>query len=90
MFFLYTDHILYYMPIVRQLYQKKRVIQLIYLKLIIIFSFINKKNSWQRPILAFTIVGAEWLNFCVRDGNRCTSLAIVTKKNILRNNSLKT
>ena len=40
----------------------------------------QKKNSWQLPIFAFTIVGVEWLNFCVRDGNRCTSLAIVTKK----------
>ena len=52
--------------------------------------FIHKKNSWQLPIFAYTIVGVKWLNFCVRDGNRCTPLAIVTKKNILRNNSLKT
>ena len=41
---------------------------------------INKKNSWQLPIFAYTIVGVKWLNFCVRDGNRCTPLAIVTKK----------
>ena len=43
----------------------------------------QKKNSWQLPIFAFTIVGVEWLNFCVRDGNRCTSLAIVTKERII-------
>ena len=48
----------------------------------------KKKNPWLRPIFAFTIVGAKWLNFCVRDGNRCTSLAIVTKKSYL--SSLKT
>ena len=38
------------------------------------------KKSWRRPIFAYTIVGAEELNFCVRDGNRCTLFAIVTKK----------
>ena len=40
----------------------------------------QKKNSWLLPIFAYTIVGVKWLNFCVRDGNRCTPLAIVTKK----------
>ena len=30
----------------------------------------QKKIYPQRPILAYTIVGAEVLNFCVRDGNR--------------------
>ena len=41
-------------------------------------SFINKKNSKQLPIFAYTIVGVRVLNFCVRDGNRCTHSAIVT------------
>ena len=40
----------------------------------------QKKIPWRRPIFAITIVSAEELNFCVRDGNRCTPLAIVTKK----------
>ena len=44
----------------------------------------TKKIPWRRPIFAYTIVGAEELNFCVRDGNRCTLFAIVTKENILR------
>ena len=44
----------------------------------------NKKNSWQRLIFAYTIVSAEGLNFCVRDGNRCTTFAIVTKKIYLK------
>ncbi len=26
----------------------------------------------------YTIVGVQWLNFCVRDGNRCDPLAVVT------------
>ena len=37
------------------------------------------KKAWQRPIFAYTIVGAVVLNFCVRDGNRCIHYAIVTK-----------
>ncbi len=41
---------------------------------------IKKKIPWRRPIFALTIVGAEELNFCVRDGNRCTLFAIVTKE----------
>ena len=41
---------------------------------------LHKKNSWQLPIFAYTIVGVKWLNFCVRDGNRCTPLTIITKK----------
>ena len=40
----------------------------------------KKKIPWRRPIFANTIVGAEELNFCVRDGNRCTLFAIVTKE----------
>ena len=40
--------------------------------------FYKQKNSKQLPIFAYTIVGVKWLNFCVRDGNRCTPLAIVT------------
>ena len=40
----------------------------------------EKKNPWRCPIFAFTIVDAEELNFCVRDGNRCTLFAIITKK----------
>ena len=39
--------------------------------------FMQQKNS-QRPTLAFTTIGAEVLNFCVRDGNRCIHFAIVT------------
>ena len=41
---------------------------------------LNTKKSWQLPIFAYTIVGVRVLNFCVRDGNRCTHSAIVTKK----------
>ena len=49
------------------------------------------KKPWRRPILAYTIVGAEELNFCVRDGNRCTLFAIVTKETkLLENSSFKT
>ncbi len=44
-----------------------------------IFSY-KQKKSWQLPIFAYTIVGVRVLNFCVRDGNRCTHSAIVTKK----------
>ena len=50
----------------------------------------TKKIPWRRLIFAITIVSAEELNFCVRDGNRCTLFAIVTKENILENNSFKT
>ena len=50
---------------------------------ILFILFLYKKNPWQLPIFAYTIVGVEWLNFCVRDGNRCTSLAIVTKERII-------
>ena len=42
--------------------------------------FITKKNPQQRPIFAITIVGAEELNFWVRDGARCILFAIVTGK----------
>ena len=44
----------------------------------------QKKIPWRRPIFAITIVSAEELNFCVRDGNRCTLFAIVTKEIIFR------
>ena len=37
-----------------------------------------------------SIVDEYELNFCVRDGNRCTSFSIITKKIIRENNSLKT
>ena len=40
--------------------------------------FYKQKNSKQLPIFAYTIVGVRVLNFCVRDGNRCTHSAIVT------------
>ena len=45
------------------------------------FCFSNKKAVWQRPTLARerTTLGAEVLNFCVRDGNRCVHFAIVTR-----------
>ena len=36
------------------------------------------KKNLQLPIFAFTIVGTKGLNFCVRDGNRCITFAIVT------------
>ena len=41
-------------------------------------SFLLHKKNRQRPIFAYTIVSAEVLNFCVRDGNRCVHFAIVT------------
>ena len=50
-------------------------------------SFEYKKN-WQLPIFAYTIFGVNELNFCVRDGNRCILIAIVT--NLWENYSLKT
>ena len=59
-------------------------------KVNIFFTFFIQKKirikfslSWQCPIFAYTIVGDEELNFCVRDGNRCTLFSIITKKNIL-------
>ena len=39
--------------------------------------------AWQRPTLADvspTTIGAKELNFCVRHGNRCDLLAIVTRQ----------
>ena len=42
--------------------------------------FYKQKKYWQLPIFAYTIVGVEVLNFCVRDGNRCIHFAIVTNK----------
>ena len=43
----------------------------------------NKNTAWQRPTLAGgeppTTIGAEKLNFRVRDGNGCDLLAIATK-----------
>ena len=38
----------------------------------------RKKKYWQRPIFANTIVGAEVLNFCVRDGYRWVHFANIT------------
>ena len=46
-----------------------------------IFLYKNYKKNSQLPILAYTIVGVNELNFCVRDGNRCTLIAIVTNLN---------
>ena len=46
------------------------------------FYYIFAQKNPQRPILPFSIVGAEVLNFCVRDGNRCIHFAIVTNLNI--------
>ncbi len=43
---------------------------IIYLIICWLVNLKQKKNYPQRPILAYTIVGAEVLNFCVRDGNR--------------------
>ena len=42
------------------------------------YFFCTKKHE-QRPIFAITIVGAEELNFWVRDGARWTLFAIVTR-----------
>ena len=42
-----------------------------------------KVVAWQRPTLAerkSTTIGAKELNFCVRHGNRCDLLAIVTRQ----------
>lgn len=43
----------------------------------------KKVLSWRRPTLPGpfrpSTISDEWLNFCVRDGNRCTPLSIVTK-----------
>ena len=43
----------------------------------------NRGIAWQRPTLAGgeppTTIGAEKLNFRVRDGNGCDLLAIVTR-----------
>ena len=40
-------------------------------------------SNWQRPTFPGSfppsIIGAKELNFCVRDGNRCDLLAIVTR-----------
>ena len=39
--------------------------------------------AWQRPTLAerkSATIGAKELNFCVRHGNRCDLLAIVTRQ----------
>lgn len=55
---------------------------IIYLIICWLVNLKQKKNYPQRPILAYTIVGAEVLNFCVRDGNRCILFAIVTNLNI--------
>ena len=41
-------------------------------------TFFKQKKNLQLPIFAYTIVGTKGLYFCVRDGNRCISLAIVT------------
>ncbi len=42
-----------------------------------------KTKSWQRPTFTQTrvgaIIGAGGLNFCVRDGNKCTPTAKATK-----------
>ena len=46
---------------------------IIYLIICWLVNLKQKKNYPQRPILAYTIVGAEVLNFCVRDGNRWTT-----------------
>ena len=43
---------------------------IIYLIICWLVNLKQKKNYPQRPILAYTIVGDEVLNFCVRDGNR--------------------
>ena len=56
---------------------------IIYLIICWLVNLKQKKNYPQRPILAYTIVGAEVLNFCVRDGNRCVHFAIVTYKIII-------
>ena len=40
----------------------------------------KKKKSLATSYLCITIVGVIELNFCVRDGNRCTLNAIITKK----------
>ena len=44
----------------------------------------QKKYLGDDLFLLKTIFGAEELNFCVRDGNRCTLFAIVTKENIFK------
>ncbi len=41
------------------------------------------KKTWQRPTLPprerGSTIGAEGLNFCVRNGNRCDPLAIIAR-----------
>ena len=49
---------------------------------------LNKKKIGNLLFSLLTIFAVNELNFCVRDGNRCILIAIVTYK--MRNNSLKT
>ena len=46
-------------------------------------------ENWQRPMFPkgfpFSIFGAEGLYFCVRNGNRCFSFAIVTSNGAVIN-----
>ena len=47
-------------------------------------------SNWQRPTFPGgrppSIISAKELNFCVRDGNRCGLLAIVTRYRIYPEN----
>ena len=53
----------------------------------------EQKKKWRGPNFPGghppSIIGAKELNYCVRDGNRCDLLAIVTAFSVLRDCTLK-
>ena len=52
--------------------------------------FVCAATSYSHKGKPFTTIGAKKLNFCVRDGNRCDLLAIVTAHFSRERCSLKT
>ena len=56
------------------------------------FIFLHQKNlnikilaaTYSRTSMRCTTIGTSWLNFCVRNGNRCTSTVLTTKILTLR------
>ena len=54
--------------------------------------FLHQKNlnikilaaTYSRTSMRCTTIGTSWLNFCVRNGNRCTSTVLTTKILTLR------
>ena len=43
------------------------------------FNIIVLATTYSHTSTRCTTIGTSWLNFCVRDGNRCTSAVIITK-----------